>query len=168
MVNGYPSVFADVAKSGLGTPAARQAWNTSMLGALKTTQTSLSSAMPDQCAGGMLAVMASGDASSASQFSCGSDCAAGGLYLHTQAQKLFDHSANSTIPDPTSAVWSSGTYAGLQDWQKAVIAQQNPSLNGQLSQAFGGTSSVCGTASQATSGALTSALPGVFAQLAKK
>lgn len=166
LVNDHPDVFANVAKSGLGTPAATAAWNASMLSAVGATQTDIAKVLPDQCAGGMLAVMASGNPASAGRFSCGQDCTAGGMYLHQQAQGLFDHSASSTIPDPTRPVWSSNTYAGLQDWQKALIAQQNPSLNSQLSQTLTGSSGVCATAAQATTGALGSALPGVFGQLA--
>lgn len=170
MITDFPDMFADAKKSGLGSAAMTKAWNSSMLKAYNSTKTDLSQMLPDKCTGAMLAVMASGNASSAAKAgagSCSPSCLTGGMYLHNQAKSLFDPGRGSIVPNPTSPVWSSSTYNQFQGWAKGLALSQNPTLGGTLAQQLTGptTTAGCDAASQATTNSLSKTLPGVFSSL---
>jgi len=159
LVANHPDVFAQVQTSGLGTPAALAAWKASMLQAGTTTGSNLSR-LPMPCIAEMLNGMASG-VSSGSSSACGS-CAIAGSYLHNQAAKLLDPSANTALPGSSSSDPSQ-----TQPWLQDALQQANPGLSAQLNQVFAPNASIasCASASSATLSTLTAALPGLFANL---
>lgn len=159
LVANHPDVFAQVQTSGLGTPAALAAWKASMLQAGTTTGSNLSR-LPMPCIAEMLNGMASGAASGSSS-ACGS-CAIAGSYLHNQAAKLLDPSANTALPGSSTSDPSQ-----TQPWLQDALQQANPGLSAQLNQVFAPNASIasCASASAATSSTLTATLPGLFANL---
>lgn len=159
LVANHPDVFAQVQTSGLGTPAALAAWKASMLQAGTTTGSNLSR-LPMPCIAEMLNGMASGAASGSSS-ACGS-CAIAGSYLHSQAAKLLDPSANTALPGSSTSDPSQ-----TQPWLQDALQQANPGLSAQLNQVFAPNASIasCASASAATSSTLTATLPGLFSNL---
>jgi hypothetical protein len=159
LVATHPDVFAQVQTSGLGTPAALAAWKASMLKAGTTTGSNLSR-LPMPCIAEMLNGMASGVASGSSS-ACGS-CAIAGSYLHSQAAKLLDPSANTALPGSSASDPSQ-----MQPWLQDALKQANPGLSAQLNQVFAPNASIssCAASSTAASSTLTATLPGLFANL---
>ena len=169
LVNNNPGLFSQAAKSGLGSKALSSAWDKSMLSAYNNSRADFASVLPDPCTGGMLAVMASGRASSAKKAGgskCGSGCVAGGLYLNSQTSALFSPGESTTFGNPFSELWNSTTLNGMQRWQKKQLLEQNPQLAGQiLDDNKPVPSAACKASSKATKNALGATLPGIFGQL---
>lgn len=159
LVANHPNVFAQVQSSGLGSPAALSAWKDSMLKAGTVVGSNLSR-LPMPCVAEMLSGMASGVATSSSS-ACGS-CSIAGSYLHNQAGKLLDPTANTSLP---SGSGSSPTQT--QPWLQGALQNANPGLSAQLNQVFAPSASIssCVASSTAVSGALSNALPGLFGNL---
>lgn len=157
LVANHPDVFAQVAQSGLGTPQALQAWQSSMLQAGVSVGSNLSR-LPMPCLAEMLQGMATG-ASAGSSSACAS-CAVAGTYLHNQASSLLDPNQNLADNAPTAT-------ATMQPWLEDALGSANGGLATQLDQVFSPTGSItsCSTSSSASSAALSSMLPGLFADL---
>jgi hypothetical protein len=170
MVGQFPDLYAQVRSSGLSSPAAQQAWRSSMLQATSRSGGSLSAMLPSQCYGTMLTAMASGSPSAAGRIGGGSGCGAclsTGLYLNQQLSSLFNPAATSTIPNTADKVLPPAEWNAMPAWQKNIVLQQNPSLATQAASApstLGG----CSGGSQAASKAVSATLPNVFANLNKK
>jgi hypothetical protein len=159
LVANHPDVFAQVKTSGLGTPAAFDAWKSSMLQAGTTVGSDLSR-LPMPCLAEMLQGMGSG-VSTGSSSSCGS-CSIAGAYLHNQASNLLDPNANTALPGPNSTNSSQ-----TQPWLQNELNEANPGLSSQLNQVFAPNSAIasCSSASSSVSSVLSSALPGLFSGL---
>lgn len=159
LVANHPNVFAQVQSSGLGSPAALAAWKDSMLKAGTVVGSNLSR-LPMPCVAEMLSGMASGVATATSS-ACGS-CSIAGSYLHNQAGKLLDPTANTSLPGSNN---SSPTQT--QPWLQGALQNANPGLSAQLNQVFAPNASIssCVSSSTAVSGALSNALPGLFGNL---
>lgn len=167
MVTDFPDVFSQVQQTGVGTAASQQAWNTSMQRALTASREDFSTMLPSQCAAGMLSVMASGNAADARKYGDSSGAAAG-LYLHSQLSRLFDPASTSTVPNSSDNVMNPTEWNRLQDFQKDMILKQNPDLGASLKENVSGSAVTgCTTSKAATSGALSTTLPGVFSNLMK-
>jgi len=165
LVGGSPDLFAQVAKTGLGSASATAAWNAALAKATKASTVSLS-ALPDQCGLAMMQAMGSGVGNPSG--ACGA-CAVAGTYLHTQLGNILNPSKNSVIPTTGTNTTNSSSWSTMQGWLQQGTLKQNPSLGSALSGASSGASAAnaCIGSSTATSGALSTTLPGVFANLGR-
>jgi hypothetical protein len=156
LVANHPDVFAQVRTSGLGTPQALNAWKSSMLQAGTALGSNLSR-LPMPCLAEMLQGMATG-VSAGSSSGCAS-CAVAGSYLHNQASGLLDPNKNASGATAT---------APMQPWLQDALNQANPGLSSQMGQIFSpnGSLTACSASQGAASAALSSMLPGLFANLA--
>jgi hypothetical protein len=171
MVNSHANLLTTVGSTGLGSPALSKAWTSSMASAYTDSTASLASVLPDACTGAMLAVTATGKASSGDSYgNCSSSCVTGGEYLHNQLGSLFTPQAGASTVwgDPFSNLWNTGNIDGLQGWQQQDLLSQNPNLVNQLnSNEKVPDSASCAAASTGTSSVLSSALPGIFSSLSQ-
>lgn len=168
-----PDLFAQTAKSGLGSDALQQVFNGELKKAWDANGKSLMETLPDKCTGVMMSVMATGTAKSADKYKslgCPDACTTGGLYLNGQANRMFSNEATSFSPDDSASVWNAATLSHVQDWRLKDLLEQNPAmLQGMLAQdGSGGGSIFCHNASASTKTALVDVLPGVFGGLKKK
>lgn len=167
-VTSAPDLFAQANSTGVGSDALASQFSASMMEAFTASSQDLTSVLPDQCTGGMLAVMASGDASSADAYgSCDTSCVVGGLYLNGQASMMMSPSANSIWGDSSQSLWSNSTLLSIKPWQQQQLLEQNPDLVQQMlaGQQSASTGAACSTASTSSKAALSDTLPGVFGQL---
>jgi hypothetical protein len=170
MLADQPDLFAGAKKAGLGSAALSNAWSASMTKAFAASSTDFSRVLPDACSGGMLAVMASGNAADAGRVggaNCSPGCLTGGMYLHNQAKSLFDPQRASVVANPTTQVWNDTTYQRFAGWAKGLAVSQNPTLGSTLASQLGGheVSTTCTAAASAAKSSLSTTLPGVFASL---
>lgn len=168
-----PDLFAQTAKSGLGSAALQDVFNGEMKKVWDETGKSLMETLPDKCTGVMMSVMATGTAKSADKYKslgCPDACTTGGIYLNSQASRMFANEATSFSPDDTASVWNAATLGHVQNWRLKDLLEQNPALlQGMLAQdGTGGGSLFCHNASASTKTALSDTLPGVFGSLRKK
>jgi len=163
LIANHPDVFASVG-SGLGSPAAQAAWASAMANAGAATSMDLSK-LPEPCLVGMFSAMGGGSSGSGTG-ACGA-CQVGGSYISNAMSKIFNPSQNSVIPTVGGGV-SASQWSQEQGWLQNGTVNQNPSLSQSLNASFGGGGlGSCTSSSAATSGALTSTLPGVFGNLGK-
>lgn len=163
-----PDLFSQVATSGVGSAELSKVFSSQMLGAWEKSNQSLTSALPNKCTGAMLAVMASGDTSAASQYGpCEPACSTGGLYLNSQISRMFAPDGKQLSPNETDKLWNYETLLQAQDWRTRDLLEQNPSLvQGLLSDdGTAGGALLCGAASTSTSDVLSKTLPGIFGSL---
>lgn len=167
-----PDIISSVQATGLGSKSGQKAWAGAMSTAWAQSGQDITAALPSPCTGGMLAVMATGDASSAAKYgSCGTGCVAGGMYLHSQALDLFN-GGSSAVTDPglntagaiTPLTVLQDLPGGAQTGALGSIANTTPDLNQMLS----GNGTACSTASANTTNVLKQTLPGVWGGLALK
>ena len=162
-----PGMVASIGSSGLGGPKAQKQWAAAMNAAWAGSQQDLESTLPDQCTGGMMAVMATGNPGSAAGYgSCGTACVAGGLYLHNQAMSIFDPQVNSVIPNPVNGTLNAATVGNLPPALAQSIQTQTPAAGGSsLAALLSSNATGCSAASASTTGLMQSSLPGVWANL---
>ena len=163
LVNHSPGLLAQVQGSGLGSAAQMAQWNRTLAAAGQASQTSLSG-MPDPCGVSMLRAL--GGAHVAATGSCGS-CALAGTYLHGQMGRLFNPASNSVLPS-TSGV-NPSSWSSMQNWLQQATVQQNAGVANQVSgnTAAASAGNACAGSSSATSGVLSTTLPGVFSNLGR-
>lgn len=159
LVTNSPDVFSQLQTSGLGTPAAQEAWNKSMLNAMSNSSGDLTTMLPTACGGVFLSAMASGDASSASKSmpasgGCGS-CLVSGLYSHGQMSQLFNPNIATVNPMPGSGFVNPSEWGNMAGWQKDTVTSQNADLSGALDKALGKTSSSKSTGCESSSAAVS-------------
>jgi len=165
LASSSPNLFAQVSASGLGSPGNQAAWANAVAAATKASTMDLSK-LPDQC--GLVMMQAMGNGTASSSGSCGA-CAVAGTYLHTQLGRILDPSTNSVLPTTGTSTTNSSSWSNMQGWLQQGTLSQNPSLanqlNGQTAQA--GSANACVGSSNATSGVLSTTLPGVFSNLGR-
>lgn len=159
LISDHPDVFGAVAATGLGTPAATDAWKQSMLAAGVQTR-NLTDRLPSPCIADLVGAMSTGVAQSANS-SC-EPCATAGSYLHQVAGRLLDPTTNTVIPSEVD-----GT-ADTRGWLNSQLAAQNPSLEQQLDATVNPNSAIggCFSSRQASTVLLGQLLPDVFSTLA--
>jgi hypothetical protein len=162
-----PDLFAAAGRSGVGSDALATVFSDQMLSAWQDSAASLTSVLPNQCTGAMLAVMASGDPGAAQGFGqCNPACVTGGLYLNAQTSFLFGARSN-LMSGRTNQLWTYETMLAAQSWRAQDLLEQNPQLVQALLAENGtaGGAMACAEASKGSQAALTQALPGIFSQL---
>lgn len=165
MASSFPNVYAQVSKSGIGSPAQMQAWNSSMLSAVGATHTDFNKMLPSPCTASFLSSMGSGSPSSVG--AC-APCATAGVFMHSKMSNLFNPSSNSASKTPTKSFVPPAAYSALPSWQKGIIQSQNKNLFTQLNNSISNQNSStlsCSSAKAASGNTVSSTLPGIFSQL---
>lgn len=141
LVVNSPDVFSQIESTGLGTPEAQKAWNTSMMNAMSASKGDLTSMLPSQCGGVFLSAMASGSAADAAKSmpsgkDCGS-CLVSGIYSHGQMSLLFNPSMGDVNPKRGEGAVDPYEYDAMMPFQKQALQGQNSNLSSALDTALG-------------------------------
>lgn len=163
-----PDLFAQASASGVGSDALAEVFSEQMLGAWEQSNQSLTAVLPNVCTGAMLAVMASGEASSGDAYGpCDPSCTTGGLYLNNQVSRIFAPADKQLSVNETDNLWNYETLLHAQDWRTSDLLAQNPALvQGLMStDNTSGGAMLCSAASTSTAEVLSDTLGGVFGTL---
>lgn len=166
-----PDLFAQAAATGVGSADLAKVFSGQLMSSWEKSNQSLTSVLPNVCTGAMLAVMASGDSSSAKEYGpCAPACTTGGLYLNNQVSRIFAPADKQLSVNETDQLWNFETLIQAQDWRTNDLLTQNPSLVQGLMADDGsnGGALLCGAASTSTTAVLKDTLSGVFGGLRKQ